>query len=154
MSAPDSPVNVSASDVAAQLQPILVDLIALALNGKQAHWHVHGRQFISLHERLDVLVADARSFADEIAERVVALGMPVDGRPAAVAAASAEFPDGLIPDDKVIALIVEQLDGVIEHARQTLGALESIDQASQDIVLGMLRVLEKHRWMFAAHRAS
>lgn len=150
MSAPDSPIKVDGHDVTAQLQPVLVDLIALALNGKQAHWHVYGRQFTSVHERLDVVVADARSYADEVAERIVALGVPVDGRPHAVAESGAEFAEGFLPDDKVVALIVEQLDRVIERARETLGPLESIDQVSQDIVLGLLRTMEKHRWMFAA----
>jgi starvation-inducible DNA-binding protein len=154
MSAPDSPINVSRQEVAGQLQPLLVDLIALSLNGKQAHWHVYGRQFSPLHERLDAVVSEARTYADEVAERLVALGVPVDGRPAAVAQSSRDFPDGFIPDDKVIALIVEHLDAVIEKARETLGPLESIDQVSQDIVLEMLRVLEKRRWMFAAYRSS
>jgi starvation-inducible DNA-binding protein len=154
MSAPDSPVNVSGRDVADQLQPVLVDLIALALNGKQAHWHVYGRQFISVHERLDVLVSDARGFADDIAERIIALGVQVDGRAQTVAESGADFPAGFVPDDKVIALIVEQIDALVERARQTLGPLESIDQVSQDIVLDMLRTMEKHRWMFAAHTKS
>lgn len=150
MSAPDSPVKVAGHDVANQLQPVLTDLIALALNAKQAHWHLYGQQFLPVHERLDVLVSDARSYADEVAERVVALGVPVDGRPHAVAEVAAEFADGFLPDDKVIAVIVEHLDAVIERARETLGPLESIDQVSQDIIIELLRALEKHRWMFAS----
>lgn len=152
MSAPDSPIKVSGRDVANHLQPLLVDLIALSLNGKQAHWHVYGRQFSPLHERLDALVSEARTYTDELAERLVALGVPVDGRPSAVAESSSEFPEGFVPDDKVIALVVEQLDKVIERAREALGPLESIDQVSQDIVMELLRVLEKRRWMFAAYR--
>lgn len=152
MSAPDSPANVVGQDVAYQLQPLLVDLIALALNGKQAHWHVHGRQFHPLHERLDTVVAEARNYADELAERLVALGVPVDGRPDAVAAAHRHFPEGFLIDDKVIALIVGELDALIEKARATLGELESVDQVSQDIIIEMLRVFEKRRWMLAAFR--
>ena len=32
--------------VAAELQGLLVDPLAIALNGKQAHWHVHGSHFV------------------------------------------------------------------------------------------------------------
>ncbi|NEE00712.1 Dps family protein [Phytoactinopolyspora halotolerans] len=154
MNAQDNPAKVSAHDVAAQLQPLLPELIALALNGKQAHWHVYGKQFSPLHERLDAVVSEARTYADEIAERLVALGVSVDGRPQAVAQSSPDFPEGFLPDDKVIALIIEHLDSVIERAREALEPLESTDLVSQDIVLEMLRVLEKRRWMFAAYRDS
>ncbi|WP_129667262.1 Dps family protein [Phytoactinopolyspora endophytica] len=152
MTAPESPIKVSGHDVAEQLQPVLVDLIALTLNGKQAHWHVFGKQFRPLHEQLDVIVADARNFTDEFAERIVALGTPVDGRAQAVAESGSGFPEGFLPDDKVIALVVEQLDTVIEHGRRTLGPLESIDQVTQDLVMEMIGTMEKRRWMLAAYR--
>jgi starvation-inducible DNA-binding protein len=45
------------------LQPLLTDLTALALHGKQAHWHVTGRDFLPVHEQLDRIVADARTWA-------------------------------------------------------------------------------------------
>jgi starvation-inducible DNA-binding protein len=150
VTAPQSPIGVNGQDVAAHLQPILLDLVALSLNGKQAHWHVRGRHFTPLHEQLDQLVADARRYADEVAERVVALGVAVDGRAQTVAEATRSFPDGFLADDKVIALIIEQLDAVIDRARETVGPLDGIDLVSQDLVLQLLHALEKHRWMFEA----
>lgn len=150
MTAPQSPIKVDGKAVAAQLQPILVDLVSLALNGKQAHWHVQGRHFISIHEQLDDLVSDVRTHTDRIAERIVALGIPADGRAHTVADASAVFPEGFLADDKVLALIIERLDMAIDHAREALGPLDGIDLASQDLVIEALQMLEKHRWMFAA----
>lgn len=138
------------TEVATQLQPVLIDLVALALNGKQAHWHVHGRQFTSVHEKLDSLVTDVRAYADSVAERIVTLGVAVDGRAHTVADMTNPFPDGFLSDDKAIGLIVEQLDQTIDRARATLGPLESTDLVSQDLVLQLLHALEKHRWMFAA----
>jgi starvation-inducible DNA-binding protein len=38
---------------AAELQTVLVDLIDLGLQGKQAHWNVVGPQFRTLHLELD-----------------------------------------------------------------------------------------------------
>jgi starvation-inducible DNA-binding protein len=148
----DTTIPVPAKEIASLLQPLLVDLVALALNGKQAHWHVQGRHFTQLHEQLDVVVADARRAADEVAERVVALGVPVDGRPAAVATTShlPEFDHGFLDDDKVVRGVLDQLDGVIKQGRQVLEPLEELDPISQDIVIEILRTLEKHRWMFAA----
>lgn len=145
-------IPVPAKEIAGLLQPLLVDLVALGLNGKQAHWHVQGRRFTQLHEQLDVLVADARRAADQVAERVVALGISVDGRPAAVATTThlPEFDHGFLDDDKVVRGILDQLDGVITQGRKVLEPLDQMDPISQDIVIEMLRTLEKHRWMFAA----
>lgn len=142
--------SVDGSAVAAQLRPLLIDLIALAMNGKQAHWHIRGRNFLAIHEKLDEVVSDARNYADEVAERVVALGADVDGRPQAVAEATGTFPSGFLAEDKVITLTIEQLDTVIDRARAATESLDDIDLASQDIAIEILQTFEKHRWMFAA----
>ena len=59
---------------AVELQAVLVDLIDLGLQGKQAHWNVVGPQFRTLHLELDEVVEDTRKWADEVAERLRALG--------------------------------------------------------------------------------
>src|ERR1044071_8751208 len=68
------------------LTPVVLDLEALVVNVKQAHWHVRGGIFVGVHELLDDVVDRAQEFADPAAERVVALGLPLDSRLATVAA--------------------------------------------------------------------
>ena len=41
-------------------QRVLVDLIALELVGKQAHWNIRGKHFYSRHELFDELAKHAR----------------------------------------------------------------------------------------------
>ena len=67
------------------LSPLVLGLEALTVNGKQAHWHVRGANFVGVHELLDTIVAHAGDFADTAAERIVALGLPIDARLSAVA---------------------------------------------------------------------
>ena len=50
--------------VSTALQTSLVDLIDLSLVAKQVHWSVVGPRFQSVHEALDEVVADARTFTD------------------------------------------------------------------------------------------
>src|SRR6195952_2492535 len=68
------------------LQSVLVDLIELHVQGKQAHWNVVGKNFRDLHLQLDEVVEAAREFSDSVAERMRALHASVDGRTAMVAA--------------------------------------------------------------------
>ena len=55
------------------LQSVLVDLIELHLQGKQANWNIVGTNYRDLHRQLDEVVVAARAFSDEVAERVGAL---------------------------------------------------------------------------------
>ncbi len=145
-------IPVSTKDVGRLMQPVLVDLLALTLNAKQAHWHVQGRLFTQVHLQLDALVEDVRRLSDDVAERMVALDITVDGRPAAVATTTnlPEFDHGFLADDKVVSAIVDQIDGTISRARAALDPLGDIDPVSEDVIIELLRTLEKHRWMFAA----
>ena len=72
-------------EVGNQLQAMLVELIDLALVGKQLHWNVTGPLFRPLHEQLDELVDSWRELSDVVAERAVALGYVPDGQAGAVA---------------------------------------------------------------------
>src|SRR6478736_6355417 len=75
----------AAAGTAQFLTPVVLGLQALAVNGKQAHWNVRGANFIAIHELLDSLVANAQAGADQAAERIVALGLPIDARVATIA---------------------------------------------------------------------
>lgn len=133
------------------LQPLLTDLSALALHGKQAHWHVTGREFLQLHAQLDQIVGDARTWSDDVAERAVTLGFPVDGRPDAVATSGLpSTPDGFVDGDKALRATEQQLIAVVATARDGLAELGEIDPVTQDLVIGILHGLEKHLWMVQA----
>src|SRR2546430_9414325 len=73
-------------ELGASLQQVLVDLIELHLQGKQAHWNVVGTNFRDLHLQLDELVDFAREASDTVAERMRALDVAPDGRSDNVAA--------------------------------------------------------------------
>jgi len=144
--------NDTKREVAAELQGLLADFTALSLNGKQAHWHVTGPLFVPLHEQLDAIVNDARAWADLVAERAVTLGVPVDGRPSTVAESTrvTPFHDGFVDGEKVVRLVVEELTDVAEHTRSAVQRLGDLDMVTQDLVIEILRALEKHLWMLQA----
>lgn len=139
---------------ARELQATLAELVDLSLQGKQAHWHVTGGRFLPLHEQLDTLVDDARGWSDDVAERLVTLGSPADGRAATVAATTPldEFPQGFVDQDKVVALVVDRLGLVASDVRRRAELLGGPDLASQDLLIEILRGVEKHLWMFQAQR--
>src|ERR1700709_1994691 len=79
---------VAPTELSESLQQILMDLIELHLQGKQAHWNLVGTNFRDLHLHLDVVVDIAREASDTIAERMRALNAVPDGRSDTVTAST------------------------------------------------------------------
>lgn len=142
-----------ASGVAQFLSPVVVEMTALAVNGKQAHWHVRGANFIGVHELLDVIVAHAIEWADLAAERVVALGLPVDARIQTVAAqtGSTALTPGFRRSEDSIAEIIAQIDVALGAVNTAIAELAELDASSQDVAIEIGRGLEKDRWFLFAH---
>jgi starvation-inducible DNA-binding protein len=132
-----------------QLQATLVELIDLSLVGKQLHWCVTGPTFLQVHEQLDVLIDAWRDMADEVAERAVALGSFPDGQADAVAGANVlgRVERGALEVDHVLRELARRLADTAERARERMNRLGEIDQASQDLLTGVVRELEKQLWM-------
>ncbi len=145
-----------AAGVAQFLTPVVLDMEALVVNGKQAHWHVRGGSFIGVHELLDTLVADAQEWADLAAERIVALGLPIDARIATVAANTKASPlsDGFVQSDQSIAEVIGQIDVALDAVNTAVRELDELDQTSQDVAIEIARGLDKDRWLLFAHIAK
>ena len=134
------------------LQAVLVDLIELHLQGKQAHWNVVGRNFRDLHLQLDEIIEDARLFADELAERMRALQAVPDGRSRAVADGTSlpPFPAGLVGTRDTVTLVVAMLNAVVDRMRQVHDQVDEEDPTTADILHGFIAKLEQYAWMVDA----
>lgn len=134
------------------LQSTLLDLVDLHLVAKQAHWNVVGRFFRSVHLQLDELVAAARRFADDVAERTAALGATPDGRAATVADGSGvpDFSAGWRSDHEVVEAITKTLDTLIRRLRARIDETDKTDLVTQDLFLKIAAELEEAHWMWQA----
>jgi starvation-inducible DNA-binding protein len=144
-----------AAGTAQFLTPVAIGLQALAVNGKQAHWNVRGANFIAIHELLDSVVAHAQDGADQAAERIVALGLPIDARVATVAQkTSSAVPAGFTQWEALIRNVITDMDAVIADVQAAIDGLDEFDLTSQDIAIGIKESLEKDRWFLFAHLAE
>ena len=141
------------SGVAQFLGPVVIDLTALAVDGKQAHWHVRGANFQAVHELLDEVVEHAQGYADTAAERVVALGLPIDARiqTVGVKATNPPLSVGFQHSNVVIAEVIASIDATMATVRTAVTELAELDPVSQDVAIEIARGLEKDRWFLFAH---
>jgi starvation-inducible DNA-binding protein len=135
--------------VGRELEATLQALIDLSLTGKQLHWSVVGPLFGPLHLLLDEFVDSWHELADTVAERAVALGVVPDGQAGAVATGSplAALAAGPTDDHIVVRELTQRIAAVSEFARERMDRLGEVDLASQDVLIEVVRAIEKQQWM-------
>ncbi|KRF09054.1 DNA starvation/stationary phase protection protein [Arthrobacter sp. Soil782] len=138
------------------MQAVLVDLVELHLQGKQAHWNVVGKNFRDMHLQLDEIIEDARLFADQMAERMRALHAVPDGRSAVVAKGTSlnEFPSGLVDTKDTVSMVVAMLEAAVGRMREVHDQVDEEDPTTADILHGFIEKLEQYAWMVDAENMT
>ncbi|WP_411376391.1 Dps family protein [Arthrobacter sp. MPF02] len=142
--------------LATNLQMVLTDLIELHLQGKQAHWNLVGTNFRDLHLQLDEIIAAARLFADQAAERMRALHALPDGRSNTVSGGNRldEFPEGLTSTKDTVKLITARLERTVQTMRDVHDDVDEEDPTSADLLHAAIERLEQLAWMVNAENMS
>ena len=135
--------------LAESLQRVLVDLIELHLQGKQAHWNVVGTNFRDLHLQLDEVVDFAREASDTVAERLRALDAVPDGRSDTVAATTSlpEFPAYEHSTGEVVDLVTARVYAAVDTIRSVHDTVDAEDPSTADILHQLIDGLEKQAWL-------
>ena len=143
---------VATPELEQNLQKVLVDLVALHLEGKQFHWNVLGRNFRDLHLQLDEVVDLAREHSDAIAERMRALYAVPDGSPRTVAATTTlpQQPTGELDTTEAVNAITDLLQRTAETVRGVHDAVDAEDPSTADLLHSVIVDLEKQAWMISA----
>lgn len=141
------------AQVAELLQRQLSTYNDLHLTLKHVHWNVVGPNFIGVHEMIDPQVELVRGYADEVAERIAALGGSPQGTPGAIIR-DRSWDDYSVGRDTVqahLAALDVVYTGVIEDVRRAIDETEELDKVTQDILIDHAAELEKFQWFVRAH---
>ncbi|MFI5938174.1 Dps family protein [Actinoplanes sp. NPDC051494] len=134
------------------LQRVLVDLVALHLQAKQAHWTIVGTNFRDLHLQLDELVDVTREASDTIAERMRALDAVPDARPGTVAAHATigDLDAAEIDTAHAADLVTAMIRRAAGTVRQIHDTVDAADPTSADLLHTVLHDLEKQAWLIGS----
>lgn len=139
------------SKTADTLTTILADTYALAVKTHAAHWNVTGAQFFALHAAFGEQYEALFEAADDIAERIRALGESAPRGIAALAKASsldeAKGNDGLALA-KALRNDHRALAKACANAVQV--AQQAGDEATADLLIGRIEAHDKTAWMLDA----
>ena len=125
----------------------------LALTLKHVHWNVTGPNFIAVHTMLDPQVEAARAMADDVAERITALGGSPNRTPGALVAQRDwdDYSIGRADALEHLGALDVVYSGIIEAHRTAIDAAEELDLVTQDMLIGQSGQLERYHWFIRAH---
>lgn len=132
----------------------LADAVDLHFQAKQAHWNVKGPNFFSLHELFDKVAEELEGFADEIAERAVALGGVAQGtvRVAAKSSRLNEYPLDISAGSKHVEALSNALTVFGKSVRAAIDTAEEAGDAdTADLFTEVSRGIDKVLWFVEAH---
>ncbi len=142
--------------MAKKLAGILGDTYVLAVKTHGYHWNVTGIGFAGLHAFFEAQYDDLIKAADEIAERIRALGMMPDGSMEAFLQNTVLKEAG--PKPMKAMDMLKDLLASHKLLRDRLVEAEEMaddidDLVTQDLLVGRMAVHEKTVWMIRSHTA-
>lgn len=144
------------AEMVSLLNGALAGAIDLQLRAKHAHWNVRGPDFIALHGLFDKVAEVSEGFADELAERVAALGGVAAGLAPDVARAQMlpGYPAG--EGQRVhVEGVARSLAGFGVLVRRAIDMASTAgDQGTADLFTGHSREADKLLWFVESHLAG
>ncbi|MEC0305325.1 DNA starvation/stationary phase protection protein [Paenibacillus lautus] len=139
-----------------ELQQILNTQVAnwslLGVKLHYYHWYVKGPQFYVLHEKFEELYNTAAGYVDELAERMLAIG----GKPAASMAqylklATLQEVSNENTAEQMVGQLVADFEQLAGELKAGIAASDQEgDDATSDLLTGMVSDVQKHSWMLNA----
>ena len=140
-------------DLQRLLNELLANWAVVYVKLHQVHWYVKGLHFQALHGKFEELYDMAASMLDELAERMLAIGMqPASTMKEYLELASVREADlRAEKDTAMVQSIAADFQQMIDSSKQALDLAErSDDAATADIVTGHIEKLQKQAWMLNA----
>lgn len=131
------------------LQPVLADLVVSYHKVRHFHWSVSGPAFFSLHEKFEQMYLDWARWADEVAERIVALGgTPQPTLVGAVGDSVVDEEPGVPGAAAMAAALAEDVDHVRPRINAAIEAAEEAgDRTTADVLDDVRDGMDGHAWM-------
>lgn len=149
------PVKDSAStgEIRLELNRQIANCVVLFMKLHNYHWFVKGHHFFTLHAKFEELYDEVKQHLDALAERLLAIGLtPVaDLRSCLELSTVKEASGGETPED-MVRTTAKDLQTVVGELKRAMEiAQRQGDEATADLLLGMISSYEKHVWMLEAY---
>lgn len=138
--------------VAEKLNELLSNYQIFYMNVRGFHWNIKGSDFFVYHEKFEELYNDSLHNIDEIAERILTLGLvPLHSYSAYKGASSIKEVENVAESKESLQIILEGLKQLLILEREILVLSSSIgDEGTVSLMSDYITEQEKLVWMFSA----
>ena len=135
-----------------KMQVVLADTYLLYLKTQNFHWNVEGLNFLTYHELFERQYKDLAEAADNIAERIRALGSKAPGSFAEFSKLShISEGDSSMDAKAMIKSLLEDQKKITKALKSALHQAQSEgDEPTADLMIQRLAIHEKNAWMLRA----
>jgi len=136
------------------LNSCLADMADLQTHARHAHWNVKGAQFQQLHKLFGEIGCHLEQQADDVAERITALGGVAQGTARQVAAASnlPQYDLDAVSGEEHLGALAKRLALVGGRIRTRVAVAHQLgDDATGDLLTEIVRQTNKDLWFLEAH---
>lgn len=145
--------NKGAQVVAQSLNELLANLQLQYQNARACHWNVKGPHFFDLHVKFEELYNELQLDIDEVAERVLTLGVtPFHTFETYLKHGSIEVISGVSDGKSCVNGLRSGYQLLMQQLRNALPNTEEInDEGSNALMSDLISKYEKHIWMLSAY---
>ena len=138
--------------VAEKLNELLSNYQIFYMNVRGFHWNIKGSDFFVYHEKFEELYNDSLHNIDEIAERILTLGLvPLHSFSAYKKVSSISEVEHVVDSKESLKIILEGLKQLLIIEREILMLSSSIgDEGTVSLMSEYISEQEKLVWMFTA----
>ena len=133
-----------------ELNQLLSNFHVYYQNTRGAHWNIKGPRFFELHAKFEELYTEALTNIDDIAERILTIGGSPDHTLETYLEKSViKSVKNESNEESLVKMIVENLSALISQENKLKEqAVKDGDSETEDMMIGLVNVQEKTKWMF------
>ncbi|WP_298370981.1 Dps family protein [uncultured Lutibacter sp.] len=140
-------------DVTNKLNVLLADFQIHYMNLRGLHWNVKGRNFFLLHEKFEELYNSTNDVVDEIAERILTLGLqPLHTFEDYLGNKTIAIVKNTSNGDDAVNSILNNLNLLLVQEREIMEmASDNNDEGTASLMSDLISEQEKLTWMLTAY---
>ncbi len=140
-------------ELAGHMNDLLANYHIFYMNVRGYHWNIRGDKFFELHAKFEELYNDLFIKIDEIAERILTLGItPVHAYSDYLATSEIQEKKNLTGDRETVKALLDSFEIVLRKQRKILDlSADADDEGTNALMSDYIREQEKLVWMYSAY---
>jgi len=140
-------------NLAAQLNDLLADYMLFYQNTRGLHWNIKGEKFFELHLKFEELYTNLLLKVDEVAERILTLGVaPLHTFESYLSVSSIKSGKNISQAQQAVQLVLDSLQTLLIKQRNLLEiSADAHDEGTNALMSDYIREQEKLVWMYSSY---